>query len=127
MNGFSTENCSRRARRVSIRPFIAQVLVAATVATAVSLWHTGRLDSQAQAEPRRVTAQEPDQHFKSGGRLSETVLQEILVVLKHMDERMERLEKAAEQLVASSRSPAAPIGDDSRLPDPSAIQVRRGK
>ena len=140
MNGFLLEredtrvacrairNSFRRAGRVSLRPLIGQVLVATVVATAVSLWHTGKLDSQVRAEPRRITAQEPDQHFKSGGRLSETVLQEILVVLKRMDERMERIEKAAEQIVASSRGPVAPLGDDTRLSDPSSqIQVRRSR
>lgn len=124
----ATHNFIPRSGHVSLRSLIAQILTAAVVAAIFSLWHNGQLDSQAQAEPRRVTAQEPDQHFKSGGRLSETVLQDILVVLKRMDERMERLEKSAEQIVASTRNPAAPVGEDSRLSDPSTqIQVRRSR
>ena len=112
-----------------VRPMIAQIVTAALVATVISTWHSADLGSQARAEPRRITPQEPDQHFKSGGRLSEQVLQEILVVLKRIDERLERLEKFADPTPASARAPvtSSTRGEDERLPDGSQIQVRRSR
>jgi hypothetical protein len=114
----------RTEGRKRIRPVLAQIVVAGLVAAVVSNWHGARLEPQAHAEPRRITPQEADQHFKSGGRLSEAVLQEILVVLKRMDERLERLEKLASAPRGTnvSSTPA----DGSRQPaSESAIQVRR--
>lgn len=84
---------------------------------------------RANAEVRRATPTEADQHFKSGGRLAESVLQEILVVLKRMDERLARLEKVAQGATRGSplqatrvndQAPAAAEGES--LPE---IKVRR--
>jgi hypothetical protein len=86
--------------------------------------------SQARAEVRKATSSEPEQHFKSGGRLSETVLQEILIVLKRMDDRLARMEAASQgrggmlQGVPSSDSGPATITN--REPPPE-IKVRRAK
>jgi hypothetical protein len=107
---------------------IAPVLFAGIVAALVSSWHSGAMESRAQAEPRRVTPQEPDQHFKSGGRLSEAVLQEMLVVLKRIDERLERIEKSVEQSAVNHRGAFRTEVEDSQPAAGAApIQVRRGR
>jgi hypothetical protein len=135
MNGFLDENCKAHCTSVNrpvtlMRTVVIQSIVAAIVTTVVCSWNSGVLETQVKAEPRRITPQEPDQHFKSGGRLSETVLQEILVVLKRIDERMERMEKVGEQSGGSGRAPAT-VQDgsvESRAPaSTSQIQVRRSK
>ncbi len=113
-----------------LRPILAPTLFAGIVAAAVSGWQGGRLEPQARAEPRRITPQEPDEHFKSGGRLSEAVLQEILSVLKRMDERLERMEKSVEQIASGPRgSITTSVGrDGARLPAGAPpIQVRRSQ
>lgn len=122
-------------KSVDWRRWLSQILVAALVAAMVSQGRDLPWASTVRAEPRRVTAQSPDEHFKSGGRLSETVLQEMLTVLKRIDERLERLEKVAVPTIG-----VAPAGDllpgnigagsgqtGSRQSAPlPAIQVRRG-
>ncbi len=112
-----------------LRTICLQAAVAAVIASLVAGWQSAHLEKQARAEPRRVTPQEPDQHFKSGGRLSESVLQEILVVLKRIDERLERLERFSEQPASGNRgtsaSPAA--GDEVRQTPSSQIQVKRSR
>ena len=105
------------------------MLFAGLVAGVVSSWYCGAWESQARAEPRRVTPQEPDQHFKSGGRLSEAVLQDMLVVLKRIDERLERMEKSVEQTAATNRGQAirTQTDDIQQASETAPIQVRRSK
>lgn len=112
------------------RPILAPTLFAGIVATVITSWQNAGLEPQARAEPRRLTPQEPDQHFKSGGRLSEAVLQEMLSVLKRMDERLERMEKSVEQIASGARGPMRNSVDDDGVQPPAGsapIQVRRNR
>jgi hypothetical protein len=89
-----------------------------------------RGESQVQAEVRRPTPTQPEQHFKSGGRLSEGVLQEILVVLKRMDDRLARIESASQSprigtLQATPSSDSGPTTNQER--DVPEIKLRRAK
>lgn len=112
----------------SLRKMIGPVLVSGLVATVVTVWQSSSLEPQARAEPRRITPQEPDQHFKSGGRLSEAVLQEILVVLKRIDERLERMEKAVDQFPADAQgSNSGGVAEQRSAPGAAPIQVRRNR
>jgi hypothetical protein len=112
-----------------LQKMIAPTLFAGIVAAVLSSWQSGAWEKQARAEPRRVTPQEPDQHFKSGGRLSEAVLQEMLAVLKRIDERLERMEKSVEQ--AANNRGSAVFRTDAEGTQPTSgtapIQVRRGR
>jgi hypothetical protein len=113
-----------------LRPLVMPTFVAGMVSALVASWHDGWIEPQARAEPRRITPQEPDQHFKSGGRLSEAVLQEMLVVLKRIDERLERMEKSVDQLASTGRTVQRPMIDrDASTPSGSSapIEVRRSR
>ena len=111
-----------------IPAFAVQSLAAGVVAAICLTWFQGTLEPHVQAEPRRITPQEPDQHFKSGGRLSEAVLQELLTVVKRIDERLERIEKSAEQLAGGTRMPAARVDSEVNPPTTAPpIQVRRSR
>jgi hypothetical protein len=88
-------------------------------------------ENEVNAEVRKATASQPEQHFKSGGRLSEGVLQEILVVLNRMDDRLARIESAAQLPSRSGLLQATPTteagaanGEDRQVPE---IKVRRSK
>ena len=98
------------------------------VGAALTGW-LARGESQAQAEVRRPTPTQPEQHFKSGGRLSEGVLQEILVVLKRMDDRLARIESASQSrtgtLQATPSIDSGPTTHQER--DVPEIKVRRAK
>jgi hypothetical protein len=113
----------------NVRPILLPTLFAGIFAAAVTSWQNAGLESQVRAEPRRITPQEPDQHFKSGGRLSEAVLQEILTVLKRIDERLERMEKSSDLNAAGIPGPAVRAGGvDAQLPaETPPIQVRRNR
>ena len=88
-------------------------------------------ENRANAEVRRATSAQPEQHFKSGGRLSESVLQDILVVLKRMDDRLARIESAVKMPARGGALQAAPTldagpdtNDENAVPE---IKVRRSK
>jgi hypothetical protein len=90
-----------------------------------------RGENEVNAEVRKVTPSQPDQHFKSGGRLSEGVLQEILIVLKRMDDRLARIEATALPTARGATLQAMPATDagpanaeDKQIPE---IKVRRSK
>ena len=109
------------------KPWAWQIFVAGFVAMMVTQGREAPWGSTVRAEPRRVTPQAPEQHFKSGGRLSETVLQDILVVLQRMDERLERLEKIAASAGGSMGTANSAGNTTSTYRAPAAaIEVRRG-
>ena len=112
----------------TFRTMIGPALLSGIVATVVTTWQSSDFEPQARAEPRRITPQEPDQHFKSGGRLSEAVLQEMLVVLKRIDERLERMEKSVDHIAANAQGINSGVVVEQRsAPGGTPIQVRRNR
>jgi hypothetical protein len=107
-------------------------LLAGLVCVVAAMWWCTTPGEMVQAEVRRTTPSDADQHFKSGGRLAEGVLQEILVVLKRMDDRLARIEQAS--LTASrtplpatvERSPADASQQDASTSLPE-IKIRRAR
>src|SRR5688500_6764694 len=87
--------------------------LAFVLGAALMAWSTQ--DAQrVNADTRRPTPDAADQHFKSGGRLAESVLQEILVVLKRMDDRLANLEASAKSNARGGPNLMPPASDSER-------------